>query len=48
LVRVPAADGQRTSSVTSGGQLAVYRQEVRPFTDTLVALLKNFAARLGF
>jgi hypothetical protein len=23
LVRVPAADGQRTSSVTSGGQLAV-------------------------
>src|ERR1700730_9274682 len=33
LVRVPAADGQRTSSVTSGGQLAVYRQEVRPFTD---------------
>jgi hypothetical protein len=33
VVRDPAADGQRTSSVTSGGQLAVYRQVVRPFTD---------------
>src|SRR6476469_6919624 len=27
LVRVTAADGQRTSSVTSGGQLALYRQK---------------------
>ena len=48
LVRVPAADGQRTSSVTSGGQLAVYRQEVRPFTDTPVALLKNFSVLISW
>jgi hypothetical protein len=27
------------------GQLAVYRQGVRPFTDKQVVLLKNFAAQ---
>jgi hypothetical protein len=45
LVRVPAADGQRTSSVTSGGQLAVLvALRSAPRRERLRDRMKLFAA----